>query len=217
MGAAIAVALGGQPALAAIGLGWWLVVLLMLDWHLGMLERLDGRPLEGLGPANVLSLVRSVSVPLLIVVPPIALAFILLAGGMTDVLDGRIARRRDEVTRLGLWLDPAVDALVLAVAAGVLADRDRLSPWVAALVIARYLLPWTVVTAAYFARAEAPSRTGYVSGRAAGVLVLVGLALAGLRFPAGSPVVVIGAAGGLFAFTLTVARTLRTRSQVLRG
>jgi hypothetical protein len=60
-----AVGLSGRPLLALIGVGWWLLVWLMLDWHLGLLERPDGTPLASLGPANALTLLRLAVVPAL--------------------------------------------------------------------------------------------------------------------------------------------------------
>jgi phosphatidylglycerophosphate synthase len=205
-----AVALGGRPVLAALGAGWWLLVLLMLDWHLGMLERPDGRPLHGLGVANRLSLVRAGVVPLLAVLPPIALAALLLGAGAGDVLDGRLARRLDQVSRLGLWLDGSVDGFVLTVAAAAAARSHLLPAWAAAAVVARYLLPWIVVAIAYFARAEAPPSDGYLRGRLPGILVIGGIALAALRVPAASLIVVAGAGGGIFTVAVSIARAFAT-------
>ncbi len=205
----IGVALAGRPALAALAAGWWLLVLLMLDWHLGMLERPDGRPLHGLGVANRLSLARAAIVPLVVVLPPTALAAVLLAAGASDILDGWIARNRDEVTRLGFSLDPAVDSWVLTVAAVAAARVDRLPLWIALLVAARYVLPWVLVAASYFARAEAPPTDTYVSGRWPGVVVLCGIALSALGVPGAAPLVLAGAVGGILTFALTIAAALR--------
>jgi phosphatidylglycerophosphate synthase len=204
----IAVALAGRPALAALGVGWWLLVLLMLDWHLGMLERPNGRPLNGLGVPNLLSLLRAGVVPLLLFVPPHTLAVLLFAAGGSDVVDGWVARRFDRVSRLGRWLDPVVDGFVLGVAALAAARSQLLPVWVAALVAARYVLPWIVVALVYFSRAETPDRGAYVSGRLPGTVVIIGLGLAALHLPAAVPVVVVGSCAGLLTFMLTIARAL---------
>ncbi len=206
-----AVAAFGRPSLAATGAGWWLLVLLMLDWHLGMLERPDGRPLRRLGVANVLSLVRASVVPVLPALPPLALGTVLLMASATDVADGYLARRRDECTRLGVWLDAAVDGFVLTVAAVAVARHDRLAPWLAAVVVVRYLLPWVVIAAAYFAKAAAPSGYGYVSGRVPGIVLVIGLSGAAFALPGAELLVVAGVAGGLATFAATVARSLRSR------
>lgn len=206
-----AVAAAGRPGLAAVGAAWWLVVLLLLDWHLGMLERPDGRRLSGLGVANVLTLIRAAVVPVLPALPPASLGALLVAAGATDVADGYLARRRDECTRLGVWLDGVTDGFVLTVAAVAAARHDRVSPWAAVLVGTRYVLPWVVVAAAYFVHATAPSRHGYVSGRIPGVVLFAGVSGAAFGVPGGEVLVVAGAIGGLATFTATVVRSVRSR------
>src|SRR5262249_13331820 len=171
----IALALSGRPGLGIVGACWWALVVLMLVWHLGMLERLDGRPLRGLGAPNVLTLARAAVVPLLLVVPATALAVLLLAAAASDVLDGPLARRLDQASRLGLLFDPAVDSFVIGAAAVAEARSQLLPVWAAALVVARWLLPWIGVAAAYFARARAPERAVNASGQVAGTLLVAGL------------------------------------------
>jgi phosphatidylglycerophosphate synthase len=207
----VAAALAGRPALAALGAGWWLLVLLMLDWHLGMLERPDGRPLHGLGAPNLISLLRAGVVPLLAVLPPTGLAAILVGAGASDVLDGWLARRFDQASRLGFWLDGSVDGFVLGVAAVAAARLHLLALWVALLVVARYLLPWIVIGVAYFARAEPPPSDARVSGRVPGIVVIGGLTLAALRMPAASLVVLAGAGAGIFIVAMAIARAVAGR------
>lgn len=209
----IVLASSGRPALGIVGVCWWTLIVVMLVWHLGMLERPDGRPLRGLGVPNLLTLSRAGVVPLLLAVPPIALAVLLLAAAATDVLDGLLARRLDQASRLGYWLDPAVDSFVIGVAAVAEARSQLLPVWVAALVLARWLLPWVGVAAAYFARAQAPGRAANVSGRVAGTLLVAGLALAALQLPAATPLVLIGAGGGLLTTGLTARHALRVPAQ----
>ena len=186
---------------AAAGAGWWLLVCLMLDWHLGMLERPDGRPLGRLGAANTLSLLRAGVAPALLLVPPVAAGALLFAAGVSDAADGPIARRRDEVTRLGFWLDGVVDTLVL----GAAAIAAPLPAWLVALVLVRFGLPWLAVGVAYFGRAQAPTREHAISGRFPGLVLLAGLVLALLGYPAGAWLVGTGALSGLGTFALTVA------------
>jgi phosphatidylglycerophosphate synthase len=190
----------GWPA--AAGAGWWLAVCLMLDWHLGMLERPDGRPLGRLGVANGLSLLRAGVAPALLLVPPAAAGALLLVAGASDAADGPLARRRGEVTRLGIWLDGAVDTFVL----GAAALAAPLPGWVGALVLVRYGIPWVAVAAAYFVRAEAPGRGHAVSGRIPGLVLFAGLAFALFGLPGGAWLVAAGALGGLATFALSVAR-----------
>ena len=198
-------AAAGRPGLAAAGAGWWLAVLLMVDWHLGMLERPDGRALDGLGAANVISLARAGLVPALPVLSPTALAAALVAAHATDVLDGRLARARGEVTRLGLWLDGAVDTLLLGVAAVAAARIGAIPGWVAGLVLARCALPWALAAGIYFVRARAPRHDGHVSGRLPGFVLLAGLVLSPF-WAGGATVVAAGATAGLLTLAATAIR-----------
>ena len=71
----------------------------------------------GLNLPNLISLVRLFMVPLeiwLILVGRYGLAFwILVAAGISDALDGFIAKRFDRRTRLGALLDPVADKAML--------------------------------------------------------------------------------------------------------
>lgn len=204
-----AVAAAGRPALALAGIGWWSLVVLMLDWHLGMLERRDGSPLGGLGPGNVLSLLRIGLVPALPALSPALLAAALLTAGVVDVVDGRLARARNEVSRLGFWLDGAGDSFVLGVGALAAAQAGLLPAWVAALVVARYVVLWAALALAYFVRSEALAGDGVVSGRVPGSVLVTGLALAALDLPGGTALVAVGAAGALATLAATIVRARR--------
>lgn len=195
-----------RPWLALAGAGWWLLVIAMVDWHLGMLEDASGRALRRLGLPNLLSLARAAVVPVFLVAPPALLAAILIPAGVSDGVDGPLARARGEETRLGVWLDGGLDALVLSAAAVGAARHDLLPWWAAALVLGRHALQWLVVTLAYFVRAAAPTRSGIVSGKAPGLVLFAGLAFAALRLPGAAPLVALGALGGVTTFALTVVR-----------
>jgi phosphatidylglycerophosphate synthase len=198
-----------RPWLALAGALWWLLTVAMLDWHLGMLEDEDGRRLHRLGLPNLLSLARAAAVPVLPVASPGLLATILIPAGLADSVDGPLARRRGEETRLGVWLDGGVDTLVLS-AAAVGAARHGLTPWWAAsLVLGRQALPWLFVSLAYFVHAAPPSRAGLVSGKPAGLVLFAGLVLGALRLHGAAPLVVLGTVGGLTTLAITVVRARR--------
>jgi phosphatidylglycerophosphate synthase len=192
-----AAALGAVP-LAVVGAGWWTLVVLMLEWHLGMLDDLDR-----LGPANVLALARAAAVPAVLLLPVAPAAAVFLAAGATDGVDGALARSRRETTRLGFWLDGTTDTLLLG-AAAVAALRAGLLPWwAAAAVLVRYALPWPLAAALYFLRGEMPRRR--VSGRIPGLAVFAGLAVAMLGGP-GASLAAAGAAAGTLTALLSVTR-----------
>ncbi len=215
------IAASGRPLLGILAACWWLLVLLMVDWHLGMLERTDGSAMAGLGVANTLTLVRAAVIPLLPVLAPTELGLSVLAAGLTDVADGVAARMRAQVSRLGAWLDGAVDGILLSVAAVAAADRALLPVWAAALIVGRYLAPWLGIAGVYFVSGQAPRRGEYVSGRAPGVVLLVGLALAAFGVPGAELVATAGALGGLAAFGATIVlganRSRRARGRAKRA
>ena len=204
LSAGVGVAASGRPLLGIIAACWWLLVLLMVDWHLGMLRRADGRAIAGLGVANTLTLLRAAAIPLLPVLAPTALGLSVLAAGLTDVADGVAARMRAQASRLGAWLDGAVDGILLSVAAVAAADRALLPVWAAVLIVGRYLAPWLGIAAVYFVSAHGPRRARYVSGRAPGVVLLVGLALAAFGVAGSELVAAAGAFGGLATFGATI-------------
>jgi cardiolipin synthase (CMP-forming) len=197
------VAVQGEPALAAIGAGWWMLTVLMLDWHLGLLERPDGARLPGLGVANVFSLARIGLVPAVPALEAELLALALLGAGATNALDGYLARRRREETRLGFWLDGVGDALVLGTAAVLL-----LPLWTTVVVIARFALPATAFTVSYFWLIERPP-AAIDRARVFGVALWVGLVFAALELPFATLLAGAGALGGV----LTSVRQARTASR----
>jgi cardiolipin synthase len=99
---------------------------------------------------NLLSLLRLLGVPvfLWLVLGPEAdgWALLLLAlSGVTDYLDGFLARRLEQTSALGQVLDPVADRLyILAVVVG-LALRDVIPWWLAVLLPLRDLLLWGLV------------------------------------------------------------------------
>lgn len=85
--------------------------------------------------ANQLTVFRIVLIPLLVIVfylpfdwrYPVSAALFSIAA-ITDWLDGWVARRYDQSTPLGAFLDPVADKLIVAVAL-VLLVGDHGSPW----------------------------------------------------------------------------------------
>jgi len=99
---------------------------------------------------NLLSMARLAGVPVflwLVLVPEAdgwALGLLMLSG-ITDYLDGYLARKLNQTTALGEILDPVADRLyILAVVVG-LALRDIIPWWVAIILPLRDLLLWGLV------------------------------------------------------------------------
>lgn len=64
-------------------------------------------------------------------------AFVFIVAASTDGLDGYIARKRQMITNLGKFLDPIADKLLISAALISLVEMQRLSAWVAIVIISR--------------------------------------------------------------------------------
>ncbi|HVB57523.1 MAG TPA: CDP-diacylglycerol--glycerol-3-phosphate 3-phosphatidyltransferase [Candidatus Acidoferrales bacterium] len=62
---------------------------------------------------------------------------ILLVSAATDVMDGYIARKRREITTLGILLDPIADKLLISAAFISLVQMDLVPAWMVVIIIGR--------------------------------------------------------------------------------
>ena len=69
-----------------------------------------------------------------------AAAVLFAVAALTDFADGYLARRWSETTTLGSFLDTTADKLLVTGALIALVHVDRVSPWIAAVIIGRELL-----------------------------------------------------------------------------
>jgi CDP-diacylglycerol--glycerol-3-phosphate 3-phosphatidyltransferase len=65
---------------------------------------------------------------------------ILLGAALTDWLDGFVARRRGQVTGLGVVLDPIADKFLIAAAFITLVELDLAPAWMVVIIIGREVL-----------------------------------------------------------------------------
>ena len=93
---------------------------------------------------NILTLARLLSVPLLVsllVREYFAWAFwLFMAAGLSDALDGWLARRYGTVGKLGAYLDPLADKALLGACYLTLGVLDGLPGWLVVLVVSRDLM-----------------------------------------------------------------------------
>ena len=99
---------------------------------------------------NVISIIRLAGVPLflyLILVPQAdGWALLVLAlSGLSDYLDGYLARKLDQTSKLGEILDPVADRLYILSTVVGLAVRDIIPWWLAVLLPARDVFLWCLV------------------------------------------------------------------------
>lgn len=64
-------------------------------------------------------------------------AVIFIIASITDGLDGHIARKRNQVTRLGQFMDPLADKLLVSAALISLVELQEVRAWVAWVIIGR--------------------------------------------------------------------------------
>jgi len=99
---------------------------------------------------NTLTLIRIFIVPLLVVVlltpfsenwfgvPRHVLGVVMFLGAaLTDYFDGRLARSRGQVTRLGQLLDPIADKLLISAALISLVENQLAPAWAVVIIIGR--------------------------------------------------------------------------------
>jgi cardiolipin synthase len=141
---------------------------------------------------NLLSMLRLALVPpflLLIVVGDyVAALIVLVVASFTDLLDGYLARRLRQVTRLGQLLDPAADRLYIFAALVGLAANDLVPWWIVVVIVARdvFLLVLGVVLANHGYGPLPVHQLGKVATFA--LFFGVPVIMLGLAFPAVQPI-----------------------------
>ncbi|MBO8158549.1 MAG: CDP-diacylglycerol--glycerol-3-phosphate 3-phosphatidyltransferase [Thermosyntropha sp.] len=93
---------------------------------------------------NILTLVRIILIPLFVIVLLLKIpygdyiaAFIFIIAALTDSLDGYLARRLKQITKLGIILDPLADKLLITAALISLVQLGRLPGWIAIVILGR--------------------------------------------------------------------------------
>jgi cardiolipin synthase len=91
--------------------------------------------------ANAVSVIRLMAIPVflwLVIEDRLLIAFVLLVVAvLTDFVDGMIARRMNEITKLGQFLDPFADRLFIAATVIALAIQDVVPWWFVIAVMLR--------------------------------------------------------------------------------
>lgn len=141
---------------------------------------------------NVLSMLRLLLVPVFLVlvvageyVPALV---VLVTASLTDLLDGFLARRLDQVTRLGQLLDPAADRLYIFAALIGLAANQLVPWWIVIVIVARDAL--IVVLGIVLANHDYGPLPVHQLGKVATFALFTGLPviMLGLAFPVIQPV-----------------------------
>ncbi len=150
---------------------WLSAGTLWLLAHLGLLRGADGLPFSRIGIANQISFLRLALIPsiyLFIVEGYYACAFLAYAlAGLSDILDGFLARRLALESRLGLVMDPLVDVGYILSIFGAFYRVGWVPAWLLLLVCVRYGILLIGATVLYFVRGRVkirPTAFGKISG-----------------------------------------------------
>lgn len=100
------------------------------------------------------------------------LAVVVAVAGLTDLVDGTVARRFARPSQFGGGLDPVVDGVFMGALAIGLAVGGVFPLWLAMVVIARYLLP-AVAGGLLLALGRRPELRHTLTGQVSTVLILV--------------------------------------------
>jgi CDP-diacylglycerol--glycerol-3-phosphate 3-phosphatidyltransferase len=91
---------------------------------------------------NTITVLRTAMVPVLLALPLFSgklgsqvVAWLFIVAALTDILDGWLARRGQQVTRVGKLLDPLADKLLVSTALVVLLAMGRIPMWAVWMVV----------------------------------------------------------------------------------
>jgi len=100
---------------------------------------------------NKLTLFRIILVPIMVIIPFLGIQgkflgiptawliidFIFIIASITDKLDGYLARKNNQVTTFGKFLDPLADKILVLAAMVMLVEMAKLPAWIPIIVLAR--------------------------------------------------------------------------------
>jgi CDP-diacylglycerol--glycerol-3-phosphate 3-phosphatidyltransferase len=165
---------------------------------------------------NLLGLARIAATPvvvalLLLPFPGAGLiSFVVFVGAaFTDYLDGRIARAREQVTPLGVFMDLTADKVLVAGVLIAMVEVGLLPTWIVATLLIRELVVQGVRQLAASANVVIAAR-GWGKGKAAGVNAAIAVLLLAFDAQTGGPLASTGLGAFITAagFWLAVAATV---------
>jgi cardiolipin synthase (CMP-forming) len=155
---------GTNPGSPVLLVGWFVIVAVAGTFIPGLANQVSLARAYLAGPALAYTLVPG-RLGLL--------AVVLAVAGLTDLVDGTIARRFDRPSTLGGGLDPVVDGVLLGAVAIGLGLGGVIPLWLAFVIIARYLLPAVGGLVLITTQSRRPELRHTVSGQVSTALIIV--------------------------------------------
>jgi len=163
---------------------------------------------------NTITLLRTLAVPVLLLFPALAasrrgsqaMAWLFIVAALTDLLDGWLARRGQQVTRIGKLLDPLADKLLVATALIVLLAAGRIPVWGTPMIVVIIGRELAVTGLRGLASAQGQIMAAGAAGKAK--TLLQNIAIGALLFP--DPT--LGLPAGPIGLALLFAATALTLS-----
>ena len=185
------------------------------------------RPARISSPANMLGIVRIAATPVVIALmlldePGLGMAafVVFVIAAVTDFLDGWIARARDEVSPLGVFMDLTADKVLVAGVLVAMVEVDLLPTWIVATILIRELVIAGVRQAAAAADVVIAARG---LGKAKTLTTLTGMAILLLAHDArtGGPMAALDpsllVAAGFWLMVVATVLTVISGWDYLRG
>ena len=126
---------------------------------------------------NFLTLIRIASIPFFLVLLSAQLYWesfiVFIIGGLTDFLDGLVARLMNQQTAIGAYLDPVADKLLVMSSFVMLGLADALPAWIAVIVVSRDILILVGYGIIYLLLDERPKVEPSIIGKLSTLLQLV--------------------------------------------
>ena len=136
---------------------------------------------------NFLTIIRILTIPaflILLTSDRVAIALVVFViGGITDALDGAIARLTNTKTELGAILDPLADKLLLLSSFCVLAFMGRVPSWLVVLVVIRDVILLAGYFALFVVSGERMAVRPSIVGKAATFFQLASVTVVLIGFP----------------------------------
>lgn len=136
---------------------------------------------------NILTMIRILLIPVFMIcaadnnpVTDLAAVIIFCVASITDFVDGRLARKNNQVTNFGKFMDPLADKLLVMSALLIFVERGTVPAWAAVVILGR---EFAVTSLRMVAAAEGKVIAANMWGKAKTATTMVCLIVLLIRVP----------------------------------